>query len=176
METLGDAIGTALSDFFGNPIVEIVLRVFAGYLILIWLAAALWAFVDARRRWSNPMAAYASAALVILATPLLFPFALLVHLVLRPADLATERRLEELRLTALALEPELRCEGCHGAVVAEWLVCAACRRQLGHRCPTCGGTVGLDWSVCAWCAAELDGAVVPEAAIVPEGVRARARA
>jgi hypothetical protein len=176
MEPLGDAIGAALSGFFGNPVVEVVFRVFAGYVILIWLAAALWAFVDARRRWTHPAVAYASAALVIIATPLLFPFALVIHLVLRPAELATDRRLDELRQAAFEVEPGLRCEGCHLPVDAEWLVCPGCRRQLAHRCPTCGGTVGLDWSVCAWCAAELDGTVVPEGAIVPERARARVRA
>ena len=171
MDSLGGAIGDALAAFVGDPVVGLILRLAAGYVVLIWLAAALWAFVDSRRRSTNPVAAYASAALVILATPLLFPFALLVHVVLRPDELASDRRLDELRHVAFEVDPEPRCEGCGRRIEEDWLVCPTCRRQLAHRCQACDGTVGLDWSVCGWCGADLDGGEVPESEL-PIRVRA----
>ena len=159
MEAIGDAIAEAIGTVFDDPMVSLFVRLLAGYVVLIWLAAALWAFVDMRRRTSNLVAAYASAALVILATPLLFPAAILVHVVLRPDALAAGRRFDRLRHEAFTLEDDPRCEECGRRIEEDWLVCPGCRRQLAHRCHACGGTVGLDWSVCGWCAAELDGQV-----------------
>lgn len=158
MESFGDAIADAVVAVFADPVVGLVIRLVAAYIVLIWLAAALWAFVDMRRRSSSLVAAYASATLVILATPVLFPAAILVHTVLRPDELASERHVNDLRHTAFSLDAEPRCEGCYRRVEEDWLLCPYCRRQLAHRCQTCGATVGLDWSACGWCAADLDGA------------------
>ena len=157
MDSIFEAIGEAIASFLADPVVALVLRLIAGYVVVLWIAAALWAFVDMRRRTTSLVFAYGSASMVILSTPLLFPAALLVHLVLRPSSLASERQLDDLRHTAIALDAEPRCEGCRGLIEEDWLVCPQCRRQLAHRCASCGGTVGLDWSACGWCAADLEG-------------------
>ena len=157
MESIGAAIADAFATILADPAVGLALRLIAGYVVILWIASALWVFIDTRRRTTSLVAAYGMAAMVILSTPLLFPAALLVHLVLRPSELASERHLDDLRHTAIALDAEPRCEGCHGRIEEDWLVCPRCRRQLAHRCGSCGGTVGLDWSVCGWCAADLDG-------------------
>jgi hypothetical protein len=157
MDVIGDAIGEAIAGFLGNPITGLALRLIGAYVVLVWLAAALWAFVDMRRRTSNPIAAYASAALVILASPLLFVPALLVHRAVRPPDFTSERRLAQFREAALEAETvAARCPECHRVIEEEWLVCPDCRRALGHRCHACGSTVGLEWPVCAWCGEELE--------------------
>ena len=159
MDEIGGAIGDAFAAFFDNPVIGTAGRLIAAYLILVWLASALWAFVDMRRRTSNPIVPYVSAAFVILTSPVLFPFALLVHRVMRPDEFISEHRLLDLQERALVLEASTpRCPECGHAVDESWLLCPACRRSLGHRCRACGGTVGLDWLVCAWCGAELDGA------------------
>ena len=67
MDAIGDAIGEAIASFFGDPLVGLAVRLIAAYVILIWLAAALWALVDMRRRTSSLVWAYGSAAMVILA-------------------------------------------------------------------------------------------------------------
>jgi RNA polymerase subunit RPABC4/transcription elongation factor Spt4 len=157
MDSIGDAIADAFATVFADPFVGLLVRLIAAYIVLIWLASALWVFVDTRRRSTSLVAAYGSAAMVILSTPLLFPAAILVHTVLRPDELASERQLDDLRHTAFALDTEPRCENCNRRVEDDWLICPYCRRQLTHRCQTCGRTVGLDWSVCGWCAADLDG-------------------
>lgn len=159
MEGIGAAIGDSIAAFLDQPIVGAIVRLAAAYLVLVWLAGALWAFFDLRRRTSNPIAPYVSAAFVILASPLLFGFALVVHRVLRPADFILERRLIDLEERALELEASgPRCPECRRPVDDAWLLCPSCRRTLGHRCHACGATVGLDWLVCGWCAEELDGA------------------
>ncbi len=157
MDEIGQAIGDAIGAVFANPVVAGLVRLIAAYVVLVWLATALWAFVDVRRRTSNSFAPYGAAALIILASPVFFPFAVLVHRVLRPDEFVSERRLSELRDQALELEATLpRCPECERLVPDDWLICPACRRHLAHRCHACGGTVGLDWPVCAWCATELD--------------------
>jgi hypothetical protein len=154
---IGDAIGEALAGFFGDPVTGLFVHLVGAYVVLVWLAAALWAFVDMRRRTNNPVAAYASAALIILASPVLFLPALLVHKVLRPAEFTSERRVAELREAALEAETvTLRCPDCGRPVDEDWLLCPDCRRPLGHQCHACGGTVGLDWHLCAWCGEELE--------------------
>src|SRR3954453_19662414 len=105
----GGAIGAAVGNVVADPTGGLLLRLAAAYWILIWLAAALWAFVDARRRTTSLVAAYASASLVIVATPLLFPAAVLVHIVLRPAEFAADRRLDDLRHAAFAEDVPTRC-------------------------------------------------------------------
>ncbi|HET9347091.1 MAG TPA: zinc ribbon domain-containing protein [Candidatus Limnocylindrales bacterium] len=157
MDSIGDAIADAFATVFADPFVGLLFRLIAAYIVLIWLASALWVFVDTRRRSTSLVAAYGSAAMVILATPLLFPAAVLVHTVIRPDELASERHLEDLRHTAFELDVEPRCDGCDRRVEDDWLLCPWCRRQLTHRCQSCGRPVGLDWTVCGWCAADLDG-------------------
>ena len=157
MDAISSAIGEALAGFFENPITGFVARLIGAYVIVVWLAVAIWAFVDMRRRTSNPIAAYAAAAFIILASPVLFVPAVLVHRLLRPADFTSDRRVAHLR--EAALEAEVvgpRCPECRRVVDEEWLICPGCRRALGHHCHACGSTVAIDWPVCSWCGEELD--------------------
>jgi hypothetical protein len=159
VDFIGEAVGQAIGGLLDNPIVGLVARLIAAYVILVWLAAALWAFVDMRRRSQSLIAAYLTAGMTILASPLLFPLAIVVHRVLRPAELLSEAQLSELRSRALETETiGERCPDCQRPVESNWLVCPACRRALGHRCHSCDGTVALEWPVCAWCGQDLDGA------------------
>ena len=139
-----------------DPTFGLVVRVAAAYWIVVWLAASLWAFVDLRRRTANPLLPYASAAAVVLASPLLFPFAVVVHRVVRPSATVAERRLSELRDAALIGDlDETRCPGCRMTTDEDWLICPSCRRPLGHRCEQCERTVRIYWDVCAWCGSAL---------------------
>jgi hypothetical protein len=158
MDQIGKAMAEAVGTLLDNPIAGIAIRLAVAYLVLVWLAVALWSFVDMRRRTRNLVAAYASAAMVILASPVLFPFAVIVHRIVRPEEFTSEHRLSELRQKALEAETVApRCPDCAVIIDDEWLVCPACRRALGHHCQVCGRTAALEWDVCAWCGAELDG-------------------
>lgn len=157
MDVILDSLGDAIGGFLGLPPVAIGLRLAAAYVVLVWLATALWAFVDMRRRSRNPIAPYAVAFMTIAASPLLFPLAVLVHRVIRPGELLSEHRLSELR--SRALETEMvheRCPQCDEPIEDDWLVCPGCRQALAHRCQACGGTIGLDWPICAWCGQGLE--------------------
>jgi len=156
MSAIGTAIGDAVDAVLANPAVGLAAHLVEAYVIVVWLASALWAFVDMRRRSANPVLRYASAATVVLASPVLFPFAILVHRVIRPTASVADRRLAELRDAALSSELDLpHCPECRALVDPDWLLCPNCRQQLGHHCDGCGRTAGLDWDVCAWCGGTL---------------------
>ena len=158
MDAIFRTIGDAVGGFLGDPTVGLLARIAATYVIVVWLAASLWVFVDTRRRSANPVLPYASAATVVLASPVLFPFAILVHRVIRPSATVADRRLADLRDAALAAElDQAHCPDCRALIDPDWLLCPGCRRALGHRCHACGRTAGLDWDVCAWCGETLAG-------------------
>ena len=71
LQTVGDAIGS----IFDNPVIQLGFKLVAVYWVILWIAAAYWAFRDMQGRSDNPLAPYLAAAFVIVFTPLLFPLA-----------------------------------------------------------------------------------------------------
>ena len=84
-----------------------------------WLATAWWAWRDMEARTGDPLLRGVATAGIVLATPALFPLALIVYLVLRPPRPEEPTRALELRLSELAVgsgtDPD-RCPGCHARV------------------------------------------------------------
>jgi hypothetical protein len=80
-----------------------------------------------------------TATVVVLSSPLLFPFALLLHVVVRPRIPIAERRLARLRESTLESDVDLpACPACHRPVDPTWLLCPQCRATLAHL--WCGAT------------------------------------
>jgi hypothetical protein len=132
----------AIGDFFDNPIIQFGLRALAIYIVVLWLAAAYWAFRDLQHRTTNPILPYLAAALIVLFTPVFFLLAVIVYRIVRPAE-----RIGEVSERQLAEE----------ALLAEdWIICPTCRTRLNRVCPNCGKLVGLDWSLCAWCGKDFE--------------------
>jgi len=152
MNELLDQLGQAAGNVAAEPVVRIGLSVAFAYLVLLWLASALWAFVDMRRRTRSAVMPYAIAGLVIVASPVLFPLALLLHVIVRPRETVADRRLERLRDAALEAETEVPvCPSCNRRVEEDWLVCPACRVTLAHHCERCRRSVAAEWDACPWC-------------------------
>jgi hypothetical protein len=172
MGSLTDQIGEAIGAFTNEPLVRAALAGAGFYLVLLWLAACLWAFNDLRLRHRNPALPYVAAVSMVLASPLLFPLAIVVYRIVRPAEtLAVSReRLLSDRLLDLETSETLRCPGCGDGVDEQWLACPACRTRLAHRCLSCRRSMGLDWSVCAWCATEFGQPVIADALPQPVAV------
>jgi hypothetical protein len=156
MDPIFKAIGDAIDSVVSNPIVGLAVRIAAAYAVVVWVAAALWVFVDMRRRTGSAILPYAAAAAILLSSPVLFPFAVFVYRVIRPASTVADRRMAELRDAALGAEVDVpRCPGCRTPIDDDWLICPRCRQSLGHRCEHCGRAGGLDWGICAWCGSPL---------------------
>jgi RNA polymerase subunit RPABC4/transcription elongation factor Spt4 len=153
-KTIGDAIG----GFFNNTIVQLAIQAILIYVVILWLAAAFWAFRDMQLRNENPVLPYIAAALIVLFTPILFPFGVVVYRIIRPQEKigdVYERNLAEEALLA-EVEAVRTCPGCTRRVHDDWIICPTCRTRLNRVCANCGRLVGRDWSLCAWCGKDFE--------------------
>jgi RNA polymerase subunit RPABC4/transcription elongation factor Spt4 len=155
------ALGGAVNTFFANAVVQMVLYGTFFYLILLWLAAAYWAFRDMRDRTENPVLPFLATGLIILFLPFFFPLGVVVYRVVRPPERLGEVYERNLAEEALLAEVEAvkTCKGCDRRVDPEWIICPWCRRRLNRVCPNCERLVGLDWSLCAWCGKDFERSV-----------------
>jgi RNA polymerase subunit RPABC4/transcription elongation factor Spt4 len=154
LKTITDAIG----GIFANPIVQLSIQMIAVYFVILWLAAAYWAFRDMQLRSENPILPYVAAAIIVVFTPVLFVFGIIVYRIVRPQEKIGEIYERNLAEEALLAEVEAvhTCPACHRRIHDEWIICPACRTRLNRVCANCGRLVGLDWSLCAWCGKDFE--------------------
>lgn len=157
MDKLFEQFGEAFGSFLGHPMIQAVTTGAFAYLIIVWLACAFWVLQDLRRRQRDAALPFIAATAIVVASPVLFPLAVIVYRIVRPSETLAEARERELadRVTELEAETRLLCPGCAAPVDEGWLACPACRSRLAHACRDCGRTIGLDWAVCAWCGNEF---------------------
>ena len=170
-------VGDALNSFFSSEIVQLLGVAIFIYLSVVWLAAAFWAFRDMHDRTENPVLPYLAAGLIILFSPILFVFGVLVYRIVRPAERLGEVYERNLAEEALLAEVEAvkTCRGCDRRVDEDWIICPWCRTRLNRVCPNCERLVGLDWSLCAWCGKDFERPAT-NAAVAPAPVPAPASA
>ena len=154
LQTLLDEVG----NFFATPAVQLAIQAIALYMVLLWAATAYWAYRDLQQRTTNPVAPYLAAALIILFTPLLFVFGVVIYRIVRPAETVAEAGERQLAEEALMVEIEAQphCANCSRPVHEDWIICPTCRNRLRRVCPNCNRLVELDWSLCAWCGKDFE--------------------
>jgi len=154
LKTITDTIG----GFFDNPVVQLSIQMVAVYFVILWLAAAYWAFRDMQLRSENPILPYVASALIVLFTPVFFVFGIIVYRIVRPHEKIGEVYERNLAEEALLAEVEAihTCPACHRLINDEWIICPSCRTRLSRVCANCGRLVGLDWSICAWCGRDFE--------------------
>lgn len=152
--TIGDAVGSIVD----NPVVQFGLQLFAIYWVVLWLAAAYWAFRDMQLRSENPLVPYLASAFIIVFTPVGFPLAIFAYRIVRPQERIGEIYERNLAEEAMLAEIEAirHCPSCDRRVDAAWIICPTCRTRLNRVCPNCTKLVGLDWSLCAWCGKDFE--------------------
>jgi hypothetical protein len=171
MQEILDTIGGAVGSVFDNPVIKLGFQVVAIYWVVLWLAAAYWAFRDMQLRTENPVAPYFAAAFVIVFTPLLFPLAIFAYRIVRPQERIGEIYERNLAEEAMLAEIETirHCPSCDRRIHADWIICPTCRTRLNRVCPNCARLVGLDWSLCAWCGRDFERAdAITSAVPVPK--------
>lgn len=158
MDEIFGTIGDAIGSIFDNPVIKLGIQLAVIYWIILWLAAAYWAFRDMQSRSDNPLSPYLAAAFVILFTPILFPLAVFTYRVIRPQEKIGEVYERNLAEEAMLAEIEAipHCPTCDRRVEAAWIICPTCRTRLNRVCPNCTRLVGLDWTLCAWCGREFE--------------------
>ena len=158
MDQIFNNLGQAVGDFFDNPVIQLGFQLVAIYWVILWIAAAYWAFRDMQGRSDNAIAPYLAALFVIAFTPLLFPLAVFTYRIVRPQERigdVYERNLAEEAMLA-EIEAIPHCPSCDRRVDPNWIICPTCRTRLNRVCPNCSRLVGLDWSLCAWCGREFE--------------------
>ncbi|HEX9610219.1 MAG TPA: zinc ribbon domain-containing protein [Candidatus Limnocylindria bacterium] len=158
MDAILEPIGEFWEGFLANPVVQLATQLIVIYVVLLWLGTAYWAFRDMQARTENPILPYFAAALIIFFTPLLFLFAVVLYLIVRPRETLAEvyeRSLAEESLIAEVERNEL-CPVCRDRVDADWLVCPNCRTRLHRVCPSCNRLAEPTWPLCAFCGHEFE--------------------
>jgi RNA polymerase subunit RPABC4/transcription elongation factor Spt4 len=165
-------LGEQLGQFFDSPLVRTTLQLIAVYIVLLWAATAYWAYRDLQTRTSNPVAPYLAAALIILFTPLLFPFGVVIYRIVRPSETVSETNVRALPEEAMMVEIEAQphCANCGRQVHEDWIICPTCRNRLRRVCPNCSRLVELDWSLCAWCGKDFERPELLQEVAVPPPV------
>lgn len=158
LDRILEPIGQAVGQFFDSPGVRTVLTIILVYFVLLWLAAAYWAYRDLQTRTTNPVVPYLAAALIIVFTPVLFPFGLLLYRILRPGETVAEANERALAEEAMMgeIESQPHCANCSRQVHEDWIICPTCRNRLRRVCPNCSRLIELDWSLCAWCGKDFE--------------------
>ena len=172
MNELLQRLGEQLGQFFDSPLVRTTLQLIAVYVVLLWGATAYWAYRDLQSRTSNPVAPYLAAALIILFTPVLFPFGVIIYRIVRPAETVAEANERALAEEAMMVEIEAQphCANCGRQVHEDWIICPTCRNRLRRVCPNCSRLVELDWSLCAWCGKDFERPELLQEVAVPPPV------
>ena len=173
MQEILNTIGGAIGSVFDNPVIKLGFQIIAIYWVMLWLAAAYWAFRDMQLRTENPVAPYFAAAFIIVFTPILFPLAVFAYRIVRPQERIGEIYERNLAEEAMLAEIETirHCPACDRRVHADWIICPTCRTRLNRVCPNCARLVGLDWSLCAWCGRDFERADTVTAPAVTAPVR-----
>ena len=158
MQEIIDQFLGAIGDFLSSPLVQLALQAAAIYWVGLWIASAFWVFRDLQRRTENPVLPYLAAAMIVVFTPVLFIFAVLVYRIIRPAETLGEVYERNLAEEALLAEVEVikHCPTCQRRVNDQWIICPTCRTRLHRICANCGKLVDLDWSLCAWCGRDFE--------------------
>jgi RNA polymerase subunit RPABC4/transcription elongation factor Spt4 len=158
MDQIIQQIGATIGGFFDSAPVRLGLQAIAIYFVILWLAAAYWAFRDMQLRSENPILPYLAASFIIIFTPVLFPLAIFVYRIIRPQEKIGEVYERNLAEEALLAEVEAvkSCPTCSRRINDEWIICPTCRTRLNRVCPNCSRLVGLDWSLCAWCGKDFE--------------------
>lgn len=158
MDEILKGIGEAIGQILNDPTVQTVFRLTVVYAVLIWLAAAYWAYRDLRTRTTNPLAPYGAAAAVILFTPIFFPLGVVLYRIVRPPETVAEASERALAEEAMLVEVEKQhhCGACKRPIEADWLICPNCRTRLRRVCSSCGRLVESDWLLCAYCGKDFE--------------------
>ena len=134
-----------------DAVIRIVLTILGAYLAAFWLALAIWAFRDIRRRTRDVL-------VQILATLLVFVFSLpglVIYIILRPTESLAETYYRSLNEESLLQEIETRlaCPSCKRQLEPDFAFCPACKTRVKRECGQCGRLLVGGWQACPWCGA-----------------------
>jgi hypothetical protein len=151
--------------FFDGVAGDLVLVAIIGlvaYLLVLWVAALVWAYRDVVARTSDSFTQTIALVLVVVFN---IP-GLLVYLVLRPKDTLMDAYDRQLEAEALLheIQEQATCPRCRRKVEADFVACPYCRNALGMPCESCGRPLTSSWVLCPYCRAERPQLAAPAGA------------
>jgi hypothetical protein len=127
----------------------LILGIFGGLLLALWLAVVVWAYRDVRARSRSGWVALLTV-LIVLLLPII---GLIIYLLLRPRETLAEgfdRALEQEALLQ-QLEERAVCPTCSRPTQPAWFLCPHCHSHLRQPCPVCNSPLELQWDICPYC-------------------------
>lgn len=122
------------------------------YLIVMWIAALMWAYRDVQTRTRDSVTQMMSLMLVAVFN---LP-GLLIYLVLRPKQTLAEMYDRQLEAEALLheIQEQATCPACRRKVADDFLTCPYCRSALRTPCESCARPMMSSWVLCPYCGAD----------------------
>lgn len=150
-----DPLADAIAALTANPMVQTVLSILTASWVALYLIAAVFTYRDLLERSGQRRVAAIGAGFVMIATPLFYPFALLMVRALRPADASRDRAATAIEMRVMAAEAAaiIDCPTCGRPLPAEWMACPDDAALVRARCATCKGLIALSARACPLCGA-----------------------
>lgn len=138
-----------MGSLFG-PGIMIMLAVFAGIILFLYIASIIWAVRDSAARGGN----WKVALLVSL-----IPFAgVLVYLLMRPPLFLIDKEEQELdiALKRRQLSKYGNCANCGQPVKDDFIMCPSCQKRIRNVCANCGRAIEFSWKACPYCGRKVN--------------------
>ncbi len=132
---------------------DLILQIILGYLLIIWLACAIWVIKDITTRSTSIFVQVFSILLIIVLTPV---FGLPLYLLIRPRTTLFEQYYEETSLESLEESMSSHhCKNCQEELPHDAKYCSSCGHAQGLHCEACWKPLVAGWKYCMHCGKSL---------------------
>ncbi len=138
-------------DGFWGDLARIAIIVAVAYVLVLWVAALIWAYRDISARTNDTFSQVIALVLVLVFN---LP-GLLIYLILRPKQTMTEAYDRQLEAEALLheIQEQSTCPSCRRRIDDDFVSCPYCRTSLRIPCESCSKALATTWVLCPYCSA-----------------------
>lgn len=148
-------IFTSLVD---NITLEMALKFFVVYFIIVWIAILVWVVKDITNRTDNILLQLISILIIFFLTP----FWIFIYLLIRPSKTIFEKYYEEIEdnldlFSSIIKEKtiwddeKIHCFNCKEPVWPDFKYCPHCKEKLKSECKSCKKNLYIWRRICPYC-------------------------
>lgn len=140
-------------DMFWDVTFSLILKIIAGYFLIVWIALIVWVAKDIFNRTDSFFYQIISILTVLVWTPLW----VVIYLLIRPSRTLFEKYYEEASVEDTPLEQYnfwplwLECRVCRKKIPQDALFCCHCGEACQVECVNCKKHIRPNWKVCSYC-------------------------